>query len=136
MGATHTIHAGRENVVERVMELTNGEGAHFVFEAVGTAKTFQQTVEVARDGGFVVLLGLAQELQIPMPMVEALIKEVNFVTSFRYNNIFEEAITLMAHKRVDVSPMITHEYPFEKTLEAFYVAEHAKDKAIKVMINI
>jgi L-iditol 2-dehydrogenase len=136
MGATHIIDAGREDVVERVMELTNGEGAHFVFEAAGTAKTFQQTVEVARDGGFVVLLGLAQDLQIPMPMVEALIKEVNFVTSFRYNNIFEEAITLMANKRVDVRPMITHEYPFEKTLEAFDVAENAKDKAIKVMINV
>jgi L-iditol 2-dehydrogenase len=135
MGATHVIDAGHENVVERVRDLTNGEGAHFVFEAAGTAKTFQQTVELARDAGFVVLIGLAQELQIPMPMVEALIKEINFVTSFRYNNIFEEAITLMSNKRVNVKPMITHEFPFEKTLEAFDVTENAKDKAVKVMIN-
>jgi len=71
-----------------------------------------------------------------MPMVDALVKEVNFVTSFRYNNIFEEAITLLKYGRVDVTPMITHEFPFEKSLEAFDVTENSKDTAVKVIINL
>ena len=135
MGANHVMNAKEVNVPESIKSLTGGEGVHFVFETAGTVATFKQTVKVVRDGGFVVLLGLAQEEEIPMPMVEALVKEVNFVTSFRYNNIFEEAITLMGHDRVNVKPIITHEFPFDQTLEAFDVAENAKDKAVKVVIN-
>ena len=68
-------------------------------------------------------------------MVDALVKEVNFVTSFRYNNIFEEAITLLKYGRVDVTPMITHEFPFEQSLEAFDVTENSKTLTVKVIIN-
>ncbi len=136
MGATDVIDARTEDTVQRILDLTGGEGTHFVFETAGSARTFQQTVEVVRDGGVVTLVGLAQELQIPMPMVDALVKEVNFVTSFRYNNVFEEAITLINYGRVDVTPMITHEFPFEQSLEAFDVTENSKDTAVKVIINI
>lgn len=135
MGATHVIDAKEADVVKSIKALTNGDGTHFVFETAGTAATFHQTVEVVRDAGIVVLIGLPQEQEIPMLMVEALIKEVNFITSFRYNNIFEEAITLVGHKRVDIKPLITHEFPFDQTLEAFDLTENAKDKAVKVMIN-
>ncbi len=135
MGATHVLDAGLVDVVEQVKSLTGGEGAHFVFETAGTAPTFQQTVNIARDGGFVVLLGLAQEDEIPMPMVESVVREINFVSSFRYNNIFEEAITLIGHDRVNLKPLITHEFPFDQALEAFDVAENAEETAVKVMIN-
>lgn len=135
MGATHVLNAGAVNVVEQIKALTGGEGTHFAFETAGTVSTFRQTVKAVRDGGFVVLLGLAQDEEIPMPMVEAVIREINFISSFRYNNIFEEAISLMGHNRVNLTPIITHEFSFDQTLEAFNVAENAKDSAVKVMIN-
>lgn len=136
MGATHVINAKEKNAGQAVKELTNGEGAHFVFETAGSDMTIQQTVEIARDGGTVVLLGLPPQLEIKMPIVESVIREVNFVTSFRYCNIFEEAITLMAHGKVNLKPLLTHEFAFKDTLEAFDVSEHQKDSAVKVMINI
>jgi len=135
MGATHVIDLSRENVVERVHDLTNGEGANFVFETAGSAKAFHQTVEVARVGGHVAFVGIPQEVDIPMLMLDSIIKELSFSTVFRYRNIFEEAIALIAHKRVDVTPVMTHQFSFDQTLEAFDVAEKQKDKAIKVMVN-
>jgi L-iditol 2-dehydrogenase len=136
MGATHAINAKDRNVVETVKELTNGEGAHFVFETAGSDITIKQTVEIVRDGGTVVLVGLPPQLEIKMPIVECVIREVNFVTSFRYCNIFEEAITLMAHGKVNLKPILTHQFSFEDALEAFNVSEHKKDGAVKVMINM
>jgi len=136
MGATQVINAREKNAAEVIKELTNGEGAHFVFETAGTETTVRQTAELARDGGTVVLVGLPPELEIKMPIVECVIREVQFVTSFRYCNIFEEAITLMAHGKVDLKPLLTHEFTFDRTLEAFDVAERSKDKAVKVMINL
>jgi threonine dehydrogenase-like Zn-dependent dehydrogenase len=42
----------------------------------------------------------------------------------------------MAHGRVNLKPMLTHEFAFDDTLEAFNVSENQKDSAVKVMINI
>jgi L-iditol 2-dehydrogenase len=136
MGATHVINAKETDAVKAVKDLTHGAGAHFVFETAGSEVTIQQSVEMTRDGGTVDLVGLPPQLEIKMPIVESVIREVNFVTSFRYCNIFEEAITLMAHGKVNLKPMLTHEFTFDDTLEAFNVSEHQKDNAVKVTINI
>jgi L-iditol 2-dehydrogenase len=136
MGASHVVNAKEENLSEKLKQLTDGEGTHFVFETAGTATTFRQTVEVVREGGFVVLVGLPPDLEISMPVVDAIIKEINFITVFRYCNIFEEAVKLMSHGRVNIKPLITHEFPFDQAIDAFNLAESAKDKAVKVLINL
>jgi L-iditol 2-dehydrogenase len=136
MGASEVVNPKKEDLPRRVKELTGGEGTHFVFETAGTAQTVRQTVDLVRDGGSVVLIGLPAEAEIPMPIVDAVIREINFVTLFRYSNIFEEAISLISLNRVNLKPLITHEFPFSKSVEAIEFAESAKDKAIKVMINL
>jgi S-(hydroxymethyl)glutathione dehydrogenase/alcohol dehydrogenase len=52
-GATETVDAGREDVVERCA------GADVVFEALGRPETVQQAIAVAATGGRVVLVGLS-----------------------------------------------------------------------------
>ena len=44
-GATDTVNASREDVVERIKELTGGLGVHFAFEAIGLVEApFVQSV--------------------------------------------------------------------------------------------
>jgi L-iditol 2-dehydrogenase len=135
MGATHVLDAKEGDAVKKIHDLTGGEGAHFVFEAAGSAKTVQQTVDVVRSGGVVVLVGMPQEEEIPIPVIGAIVREINFVTNFRYSNVFEESIALIEHGRVNVKPMMTHQFPFAQTLEAFHLAETGKERAVKVTIN-
>jgi S-(hydroxymethyl)glutathione dehydrogenase/alcohol dehydrogenase len=59
-GATHTIEAGARNVAEEVRALTDGRGADYVFDTVGTPATISQALESARKGGSVVLTGLSR----------------------------------------------------------------------------
>jgi S-(hydroxymethyl)glutathione dehydrogenase / alcohol dehydrogenase len=56
-GATHVVNAGREDALGRVRELTGGRGADYMFEAAGTEKGMQLSLEAARPGADVVLLG-------------------------------------------------------------------------------
>ena len=56
-GATHTLHATREDVTAAVRALTSGRGADYVFEAAGTEASLQQALEAARPGATVVILG-------------------------------------------------------------------------------
>jgi S-(hydroxymethyl)glutathione dehydrogenase / alcohol dehydrogenase len=57
LGATHVVNALREEPLARVREATGGRGADYAFEAGGREATFQLTVEAARPGATVVLLG-------------------------------------------------------------------------------
>jgi S-(hydroxymethyl)glutathione dehydrogenase/alcohol dehydrogenase len=56
-GATHLVNAAREDAIARVRALTAGRGADYVFEAAGTEKGMQLSLEAARPGANVVLLG-------------------------------------------------------------------------------
>jgi Zn-dependent alcohol dehydrogenase len=58
LGATHVIDASREEVVERVRELTGGLGADYGFETAGLVATLEQAVESVRAGGMVVAVGI------------------------------------------------------------------------------
>ncbi|MBI1737502.1 MAG: Zn-dependent alcohol dehydrogenase [Candidatus Rokubacteria bacterium] len=58
-GATHTINAKRENVVDRVRELTGGRGADYAFDAIGSEATTLQIVDAIRPGGTAVIVGMA-----------------------------------------------------------------------------
>lgn len=71
-GATHTINARSEPVVERVRELTNGFGADICVEAVGNPSVLEQAF-FARDlAGTVVQVGVpTPDMALPaIPMIE------------------------------------------------------------------
>jgi S-(hydroxymethyl)glutathione dehydrogenase/alcohol dehydrogenase len=58
-GATHTL-AGGEGAVEQVLEMTDGFGADYTFEATGNVAVMRQAVESARMGwGLCTIAGVA-----------------------------------------------------------------------------
>ncbi|GAB3442468.1 S-(hydroxymethyl)mycothiol dehydrogenase [Phycicoccus ginsengisoli] len=70
-GATHTVHGGTEDVVERVRELTGGFGADVVVEAVGRPETYQQAFYARDLAGTVVLVGVpTPDKQVTLPMID------------------------------------------------------------------
>lgn len=59
LGATHTVNASTEDVVERIKEITGGMGVDIAVEALGKPSTFVQCTKAVRDGGKAVMIGLA-----------------------------------------------------------------------------
>jgi threonine dehydrogenase-like Zn-dependent dehydrogenase len=60
-GAHFTIHSQRDQLNERLQELTAGRGPDVVIEAIGTAATFRAAVEEVAFTGRVVYIGYAKE---------------------------------------------------------------------------
>jgi Zn-dependent alcohol dehydrogenase len=56
----YVLDASTENVAGLVRELTDGRGADFVFDTVGTPRTLNLALESTRKGGTVVLTGLSR----------------------------------------------------------------------------
>ncbi|MGH3644933.1 MAG: alcohol dehydrogenase catalytic domain-containing protein [Mycobacterium sp.] len=65
-GATDVVAERGEEGVERVRELTAGDGTPAVIECVGTEDSLATAVGVVRDGGFISRLGVSQYTQVPM----------------------------------------------------------------------
>ncbi|MDH6129441.1 zinc-dependent alcohol dehydrogenase family protein [Kitasatospora sp. GP82] len=57
-GATDVVAERGEAAIEAVKELTGGQGAHAVLEAVGTEESMRTAISVARDGGAVGYVGV------------------------------------------------------------------------------
>jgi S-(hydroxymethyl)mycothiol dehydrogenase len=70
-GATHTVDATQRDVVEAVRELTGGNGADVVVDAVGRPETFRQAFYARDLAGTAVLVGVpTPEMTIELPLVD------------------------------------------------------------------
>ncbi|HZZ48490.1 MAG TPA: S-(hydroxymethyl)mycothiol dehydrogenase, partial [Pseudonocardia sp.] len=70
-GATHTINPKEQDVVETVQELTDGNGANVVVDAVGRPETFKQAFYARDLAGTVVLVGVpTPDLTIELPLID------------------------------------------------------------------
>lgn len=65
-GATDVIAERGAEGVERVRELTGGDGTHAVLECVGTKQALEMAFGVARDGGVVSRVGVPQYGEVPI----------------------------------------------------------------------
>jgi threonine dehydrogenase-like Zn-dependent dehydrogenase len=64
-GATDVVSDRGEEAVERVRELTGGEGVHSVLECVGHDASMETAIGIARAGGAVGRVGVPQHTEIP-----------------------------------------------------------------------
>jgi threonine dehydrogenase-like Zn-dependent dehydrogenase len=60
-GARHLVNTARENLHERLHEITGGSGPDVVIEAIGLPETFRAAVEEVAFTGRVVYIGYAKE---------------------------------------------------------------------------
>jgi S-(hydroxymethyl)mycothiol dehydrogenase len=71
-GATHTVDASREDAVERIRELTDGNGADVCIEAVGRPEVLQEAFYARDLAGTVVQVGVpTPDMALPdIPMID------------------------------------------------------------------
>jgi threonine dehydrogenase-like Zn-dependent dehydrogenase len=65
-GATEVVPERGAEGVERVRELTGGDGTHAVLECVGTSQAIEMALSAVRAGGVVSRVGAAQYTEVPM----------------------------------------------------------------------
>jgi S-(hydroxymethyl)mycothiol dehydrogenase len=70
-GATHTVDASRENPVEMIRSLTDGNGADVCIEAVGNPTVMEQAFYARDLAGTLVQVGVpTPDMQIELPMID------------------------------------------------------------------
>lgn len=134
MGFTAALDPIKENVQERINELTNGSGVTLVVESSGNARAMADTIKLVRRGGRIVFVGLPADSVIPMDMGQFIDGEIDAYGVFRYANTYPAAIQALQHSSLDIEKIVTHRFALTDTQAALEVARKEKDTSIKVMI--
>ena len=127
------VNSAKEDAVARVREITGQWGADIVFEASGHLRAYDHLFDFACPGGAVVLVGMPEK-PVAYDVVAAQAKELRVEHVFRYANIYDRAVALLGSGKIDVKPLISRTFPFEKSIEAFEFAAERRPEVIKTMI--
>ena len=124
-----------EPLASAVARDTDGWGVDVVFEASGSPKAFGGIFQLVRPGGAVVLVGLpVEEVTISVP--DAIAKEARIETVFRYANVFDRALALIASGKVDLKPLVTETFAFTDSVRAFERAAQGLPTDVKLQIRV
>lgn len=128
------------NVAEASLEAavnaqTDNWGADIVFEASGNPKVYDDMIKAVRPGGTLVLVGLPPD-RVPFNVNNAIAKEIRIETVFRYANVFDRALALIASGKVDLKPLISETYVFEDAIAAFDRAAEGRPTDVKIQIKV
>jgi D-xylulose reductase len=124
-----------ESLASSVARQTDNWGADVVFEASGNPKAFTDIFRIVRPGGAVVLVGLPVE-PVAFDVPTAISREARIETVFRYANIFDRALNLIASGKVDLKPLITGTFAFNDSIQAFERAAKGLATDVKLQIKV
>lgn len=130
-----TVNLRKESLAELVARETANWGADVVFECSGAAPAILDLPRIVAPGGAIVLVGMPVD-PVPFDIVGLQAREARIETVFRYANVYDRAIALIASGKVDLRPLISATLPFDKSVAAFERAVEARPTDVKIQIRL
>ncbi len=128
-GADHTVLADGHQV-EKVLELTDGQGAEAVIDFVGERGAEHDAVRMLRRAGSHYIIGYGGTLSVPT--IDIISTEINFIGNLvgTYNDL-AELMTLTAQGKVTLH---TSMYPLDAALDAIHDLDSGKLRGRGILI--
>ncbi len=137
LGADAVINVEAEELLTRAKELTGGIGFDVVIENTGAASAVEQSLDLARNGGRILISGggIRGGIMAQLDTRKIIVKELELYGEISHVwTSWKTAIKLVSEGRVKVRPLLSHIYPLDKWEEAFDLAATSPD-ALRVAVN-
>jgi len=138
-GLHNPIHAGTENVVERVFAETDGRGADAVVLAVGGNALIKTAMEAVRPGGKVMLFAQTQHGEAAFDPGAVCMDEKTLLGSYSSSfGILDEVTDLVFggyRNGFNLTQLISHRFPLEEAVAAIEIASAPQADSMKIMIE-
>lgn len=133
-GADIVVSPLEENVLEKLLDVTAGEGANVVIDAVCLPQTVEQSIELASVAGTIVILGF-DERPAQIPQLPITKKELTIVGSRLQTNQFAKVVQLLNEGKLKENGLITHRFPIDEAQQAFTFVEQNPETVRKALIE-
>ncbi|MCX4689715.1 S-(hydroxymethyl)mycothiol dehydrogenase [Kitasatospora purpeofusca] len=129
LGATHTVNSTATDAVEAIRELTGGNGADVVVEAVGRPETYKQAFYARDLAGTVVLVGVpTPEMQLELPLLDVFGRGGALKSSWYGDCLpsrdFPMLIDLYLQGRLDLGAFVSETIELDAVEQAFERMHH------------
>jgi S-(hydroxymethyl)glutathione dehydrogenase / alcohol dehydrogenase len=126
-GATETLHGGPD-VVDRVLELTDGFGADYTFEATGNVNVMRQAVESARMGwGLCTVAGVAGKGEtldiVPRYLITGRRVCGSSFGGVKGRDQVPQLVDRYLRGEIDVAPLVSHKLTLDQVNQGFELME-------------
>lgn len=133
-GATWTGNTDKFDTGRMIQE-EEPEGIDIVFECCGKQEAMEQAIEVLKPGGKVIIVGIPEFDTWHIPVDNTRRKEISLINVRRQNNCLQKAIDLLNNGSIDAGGVITHDFSFIQTAEAFELVSSYRDGVMKALVN-
>lgn len=118
-----------------MLALTEQRGADILFECSGAPAAFENIADYLRPGGRLAAVGMPPA-PVGLDIVALQVKEITLHSIFRYANVYDRAIKLLAQGQIDVTPLITETFDLADSITAFERAAADRARDIKIQIKM
>jgi len=122
LGATHIVNAAHGDAVAAVNALTHGRGVDVAIEALGRPETVVNAFMMTRDGGRIVVIGIAPGTTTAGIEITRLVRRgIQLLGSYgsRVRTDFPEVLAMAGRGQVSVTQPITRRYRLDHADEAY-----------------
>ncbi len=130
-----TVNVKKQKLVDAVNAATDGWGVDVLFEASGSPRAYDDIQQLICPGGCLVAIGMPVE-PVKLDISSIASKEIRIETVFRYANVFDRALAMIASGKVDLKPLISDTFSFDQSIAAFERAAEGRPKDVKLQIKL
>ncbi len=137
-GANVVINYREQDPVAAIKKLTEGRGADVTIEALGQQATFENALRATRPGGTLSSLGVySGKVAAPYDAFYAGLGDQKIVTTLcpGGKERMRRLMAMVAARRVDLSPLITHTFGLDDIHEALDLFSSQRDGVMKVALK-
>lgn len=130
------INVKESSLLDKVMEETGDWGGDRVFEASGNPNAYQDLWKLGAPGNTTVIVGIPASGEAPIDITEVQARETRIENVFRYANVYQKAIDMVASGKINLKPFISRTYTMDQSKEAFdrFAEGHPED--VKIQIEV
>ena len=129
-GASRTINVGRDPGALAAYEADKGQ-FDVAFECSAAEPALRGAIATVRPRGTIVQVGVTGDITLPLNALVG--KELQLVGTQRFDSEFAQAVELIASRRIDVRPIISHTLPLDQAAGAF---ELARDRSVACKVQL
>ncbi|QGU06933.1 putative zinc-type alcohol dehydrogenase-like protein YjmD [Corynebacterium occultum] len=134
-GATDGVVNSDPDWKEQVLAMTDGLGVDVAIEAVGIPQTFSDCLAITRPAGVVANVGV-HGTGVNLPLDTLWISNIKMTMGLVNTNTTDTLLKMVASKKLDATPFVSHTFKLDDILEAYDVFSRAAEtKALKVMLT-
>ena len=131
LGADIAVNPFEEDLSEVVYAVTKGLGVDYSFEAVGKASTVRTAVDIVRNAGTIIIVGVANREDImQVSPFEIYSRELTITGSFSRSYAYDRTIRLLP--RLNLKPIITQKFGLNDIVTAITHAHEGRGGKILV----